>query len=446
MMKPRRLKRMLGSVFTRLLIVTLAAGLAINVTLIVGHLIIRFHTENAFERDLLSNLVLYTEYLVDDLGDPPDQSRAQEIARRTGLVIRFEHPEHAWQTGPLPRFFNLHRAWVHRHTSGMWVGSSRGNHFLRILHGGGELLFIVPRYVRHEEHTLWVVAVMAVLMGLILAGAYFVIRKTLNPLHALKTGVDQVSAGKLAHRIPEAGASELRRLAQAFNDMTRRLDQLLHSKEQLLLDVSHELRSPITRLKVQLEFLKDAETKESLRADVAEMEAMVTTLLESARLRHTAAALNCKPVEMGELIRSLVADVADVKPGVVVGELADVPVVADPEKIKTVLRNLLENALKHTPEDGSEVCVAMTALPDSIEIVVEDKGEGIPAAALPHLFEPFYRPDVSRSRKTGGYGLGLSLCKAIVDAHGGSIEIASTLGESTRVTVTLPRSADSQKL
>ncbi len=445
-MKPRRLKRMFGSVFTRLLIVTVVAGLAINVTLIVGHLIIRFHNENAFERDLLNNLVLYTEYLVDDLGDPPDEGRAQEIARRTGLVIRFEHPEHGWQTGPLPRFFNLHRAHVHRYASGMWVGSSRGNHFLRILHGGGELLFIVPRDGYHGGDNLWVVAVMALLMGLILAGAYRVIRKTLTPLHALKTGVDQVAAGKLDHRIPEVGASELRRLAQAFNDMTRRLDQLLHSKEQLLLDVSHELRSPITRLKVQLEFLKDAETKESLRADVAEMEAMVTTLLESARLRHAAAALNCKPVDMGELIRSLAADVCDVKPGVVVGELADVPVVADPEKIKTVLRNLLENALKHTPEDGSEVCIAMAALPDSIEIVVADKGEGIPAAALPHLFEPFYRPDVSRSRKTGGYGLGLSLCKAIVDAHGGSIEIASTLGEGTRVTVTLPRSADSQKL
>ena len=82
----------------------------------------------------------------------------------------------------------------------------------------------------------------------------------------------------------------------------------------------------------------------------------------------------------------------------------------------------------------------MARRPDRLEILVEDQGEGIPAAALPHLFEPFYRPDVSRSRKTGGYGLGLSLCKAIIDAHGGRIDLISTLGEGTRVTVTLPRS------
>jgi signal transduction histidine kinase len=97
--------------------------------------------------------------------------------------------------------------------------------------------------------------------------------------------------------------------------------------------------------------------------------------------------------------------------------------------------------LKHTPEGAPAVSISTARRPDRLEIFVEDRGEGIPAAALPHLFEPFYRPDVSRSRKTGGYGLGLSLCKAIIDAHGGSIDLVSTLGEGTRVTVTIPRSA-----
>jgi len=439
-MTPRFLKRMLGSVFARLFFTTLAAGMAINVTLLVGHVIIRFHSENAFQR----NLLLYAEYVVDDLGNPPDEARAREIARRTGLVIRFEHAEHAWQTGPLPRFFNPDRAWVRSNADGMWMGSSKGHHFLRIRHGGGDLLFIVPRDSRHGEDVIWVVAAMALIVGLILAGAYLFIRKSLTPLRALKTGVDRVAAGRLDHCIPEAGASEMHDLAQAFNAMTRRLDRLLRSKEQLLLDVSHELRSPVTRMKVQLEFLEDEEERESLRADVAEMETMVTTLLESARLRHPAA-LNRKPVDIGELIQALAADLSDVKPGVVIEEPARVSIMADPEKIKTLLRNLLENALKHSPEDGPAVSVAMAVRPDRVDILVEDKGAGIPADELPRLFEPFYRPDTSRSRKTGGYGLGLSLCKAIVDAHGGSIDLASTLGQGTTVTVSLPRSADSQQ-
>jgi signal transduction histidine kinase len=123
------------------------------------------------------------------------------------------------------------------------------------------------------------------------------------------------------------------------------------------------------------------------------------------------------------------------------GSLESEPIKADPEKIRIVLRNLLDNALKHTPEGGDAVSVSMTPLPAHLEIVVDDRGEGIPASELPHLFEPFYRPDTSRSRKTGGYGLGLSLCKAIVDAHGGSIDLSSTLGEGTRVTVSIPRQA-----
>jgi signal transduction histidine kinase len=433
-MRPRRVKRLFRSVFTRLLIATLAAGLAITFTVIAGFMVIRLHTENNLKR----NLLFYTEYLIDDLGNPPDENRAKEIARRTGMVIRFDHPGHSWQTGPLPRFLNLDRAWIHRDASGVQMGSSKGHHFIRLGHAGGELTFIATRDAHHGEQALWILVVMAAAMGLILGASYFYIRKILNPLHTLKIGVDEVGGGRLEHRIPETGHGELRDLAQAFNSMAGRLSRLLHSKEQLLLDISHELRSPITRLKVQLEFLEDVEARESLRSDLAEMEAMVATLLESARLRHTAAALNLKSVHMGDLIRSLVSEFKDRLPGVALGPLVDESVNLDPDKIRIVLRNLLDNALKHTRDDGQAVSIATLRKPDRIEIVVEDRGEGVPAAALPHLFEPFYRPDVSRSRKTGGYGLGLSLCKAIIDAHGGSIDLASSLDEGTRVTVTLP--------
>ncbi len=434
-MKSRRVKRLFNSVFTRLLVATLAAGLAITFTVIAGFVMIRLHSQGAFER----NLMLYAEYLVDDLGDPPNEIRARSIAQRSGMVIRFDHPDQVWQTGPLPRFFNFKRAWTRHHPSGLTLGNSKGHHFIRMAHGGGELTFLAPRDAHRGELAIWFLVAMAAAMITILGAAYLFIRRTLNPLHTLKAGVDTVGAGKLGHRIPESGPGELRDLAQAFNSMAERLNRLLHSKEQLLLDVSHELRSPITRLKVQLEFLENAEVRESLRGDLAEMEAMVAALLESARMRHTAAALNRKSVHMGELIRSLVSEFKDRLPGVALGRLADEPFNLDPEKIRIVLRNLLDNALKHTPEDGPTVSISMECRSDRLEIVVEDRGEGIPAEAQPHLFEPFFRPDTSRSRKTGGYGLGLSLCKAIVDAHGGSIDLVSILGEGTRVTVSLPR-------
>ena len=434
-MAPQRIKRLFNSVFTRLLLTVLAAGLAITFTVIIGFIIIRFHTESAFER----NLKIYAEYLLDDLGDPPDEARAREIARRTGLVIRFEHPEHGWQTGPIPRFFNLKRAWVHKSLSGMWMGSSKGHHFIRLDHSGGKLLFVARRDTERGEYAIRMLVAMALAMGVILAAAYFYLRKLLGPLRTLKTGVDEVGSGRLDHRIPEDGRNELRDLARAFNTMADRLSQLLRNKEQLLLDVSHELRSPITRLKVQLEFLEDAEARKSLRSDVTEMEAMVTALLEAARMRHAAMALSLEPTNMAKLARFLAANFKDRPPFVQLGPLVEAPVPVDPEKIRMVLRNLLDNALKHTPDDGPAVMLSMKLKTDALEIVVDDQGEGIPASAIPHIFEPFYRPDTSRSRKTGGYGLGLSLCKAIVDAHGGTIDLASTLGKGTRVTVTIPR-------
>ncbi|KPJ75997.1 MAG: hypothetical protein AMJ54_13365 [Deltaproteobacteria bacterium SG8_13] len=220
--------------------------------------------------------------------------------------------------------------------------------------------------------------------------------------------------------------------------MAMRLSDLLDSKERLLLDISHELRSPLTRIKVQLEFLHDEEVREALGADVAEMEAMVSAILEKARLRASATALKLETVEISELIRTVAEEFTERPPGIVCHALEAAEVRADREKMRMVMRNLMDNALKHTPDDGEAVTISTARKPDGIDIVVEDRGEGIPENALPQIFDPFFRADASRSRRTGGYGLGLSLCKAIIDAHKGRIEVASTPGRGTRVAVTLP--------
>jgi len=299
-------------------------------------------------------------------------------------------------------------------------------------------MFIAPREAKDHENAGWILASMAVILFAILTAAYFYIRKVLAPLHPLETGVEALAAGRLDYRVAETGADEFRDLAEAFNTMAKRLSEQLTSKEHLLLDMSHELRSPLTRLKIQLEFVPDGEIREALRADVAEMESMVTAILEEARLRSSSAALNLEKVELTELIRAVTNDFKDRSPGLICRALEPVDVRADREKMRMVLRNLLDNALKHTPEKGDPVAISLVHQKDSVDIVIEDHGEGIPETALPHLFEPFFRSDSSRSRKTGGYGLGLSLCKAVIDAHKGLIDISSVLGKGTRVLITLP--------
>jgi len=433
-MHRRRFKRLFHSVFTKLLVIILAAGIAITLTVILSFSIIRFHNLSQFDR----NLLLYTEYLTQDLGDPPDRTRADDIARRTGLAILFDHPNQPWQVGTVPETLDLDRAWMRSRGKGIWVGRHRRHFLIRLEHGGGDLIFVASRDAQHHENSGWVLSFMAVLLFTVLGVAYLLIRRILKPVRALETGVAALTAGQLDHRVAASGSDEFRDLAEAFNAMVQRLSELLKSKEHLLLDMSHELRSPLTRLKVQLEFLPDSDAREALRADVAEMESMVTAILEEARLRSSAAALNVETVEMNELIQSILEEFRDRPPGINSRNFEPVNIQADRDKIRMMLRNLLENALKHTPEDGEPISLSMVVLADHVEIVVEDHGEGIPESALPHLFEPFFRADSSRSRKTGGYGLGLSLCKAIIDAHNGHIDVSSTPGKGTRVVVRLP--------
>jgi signal transduction histidine kinase len=430
----RRISRLFTSVFTKLLVIILATGAAMTLTVIVGFTFIRLHSITNLHR----NLGLYVEYLKRDLGDPPSYQRAADIAARTGMAIRFEHPGGGWQTAGFPEKLPLERAWTHQRGSGIWMGHIKGRVFVRTAHAGGNLIFITSRWAVEHENAGIVFLAMAAVLAAVLVAAHFFLRRIMNPLRPLKEGVEALGAGRLDHRIPSAGHDEFRDLGDAFNLMAARLSGLLHSKEQLLLDVSHELRTPLTRLKVQLEMVPDPEIRQSLHADAAEMETMITAILEEARLRSTDAALQLQPTDMAGLLKSVAEEFRNRPPGAVCGPLKSATLMVDGDKMRTVLRNLIDNAVKHTPVDGPPVSVSLVPDEAQVAIVVEDHGIGIAAAALPHLFEPFYRADVSRSRKTGGFGLGLSICKAIVDAHHGQIRIHSEPGNGTRVTVTLP--------
>ena len=430
----RRISRLFTSVFTKLLAINLATGMAITITVIVGFAFIRFHSITYLDR----NLGLYAEYLKRDLGDPPDFQRASDIAARTGMAIRFDHPDSGWQTADFPERLPLERSWTRQRGSGIWIGHIRRHTFIRTAHAGGYLIFITSRRAVEHENAGIIFLAMAAALAVILIAAHFFLRRIMKPLRPLKGGVEALGAGHLDHRIPSSGSDEFRDLGDAFNLMAARLSGLIDSKEQLLVDVSHELRTPLTRLKVQLEMVPDQEIRQSLHADVKEMETMITAILEEARMRSTTAALQLQATDMADLLKSVVEEFQNRPPGAVCGPLEPATLLVDGDKMRTVVRNLIDNAVKHTPAAGPPVTVALVPDEAHVAIVVEDRGIGIAAEALPHLFEPFYRADASRSRKTGGFGLGLSICKAVIDAHHGRIRIESEPGKGTRVTVALP--------
>jgi signal transduction histidine kinase len=275
----------------------------------------------------------------------------------------------------------------------------------------------------------------------ILLIAYLSIRWILKPVKWLKDGVQQVSRGNLDHQISLKRSDELRDLAAAFNTMTVRIRDMLHAREQLLLDVSHELRSPVTRMKVALEMMPDSPLKEKVREDLAEMETMVAEILETARSRKTAEAIKIEPIKIGQLIQKVAAEYTNRFPGI---QWRDNPqcleIRGDPEKIKIVVRNILDNAFKYSDSSTKPIDISVKSGKSEVIVQVQDYGIGIPADVLPYIFEPFYRVDKSRARTTGGYGLGLSICKTIMTAHQGKIQIESTLRIGTTVYLFFPSS------
>ena len=426
--KIRGFRRIFSSIFTKLLLILIIAG--IFITLVVWR---SFHSGTLqYQEAFQENVAQYLNYLIQDLGSPPNLEKARQIAQQYSLKIRYESPDITWSTSEsLPSIDQIHlRRW--REFPELQFAYYHGIHLIGLQQGEGIFLFTVD--VGQERDRIrknWILGAL-VCSIIILLGAYFAIRRILKPIRWLKKGVEQVGEGNLRHRVPEKGSAELRGLSNAFNTMAGRIDHMLQSKEQLLLDVSHEFRSPLTRIKVALEFFPDGSTKNGVRDDVDELEKMVSEILETARLDSEYGHLNLQEVNLNQLLQQTLQIFNHQLSKIYVHPIPPTPSLQlDAERITIVLRNILNNALKYSSSSEKPVEVSQNQDNSYVILRIKNHGRGIPQEELPHIFEPFYRVDKSRSKETGGYGLGLHLCQKIMEAHGGRIEVSSTLSEET---------------
>ena len=215
------------------------------------------------------------------------------------------------------------------------------------------------------------------------------------------------------------------------------IQSMLDAKRQLLLAISHELRSPLTRAKVATAMIDDSQQQDSINHDLQEMENLIEEILEAERL-------NTKHNNLIKTDFNIIESIAEIvslyDERLIRTQLPVSPVLihADQTRIKLLLRNLIENAIRHTPDNAAPVNIFLESSQQNLSIILTDHGEGITDEHLPHILEPFYRVDPSRQRETGGYGLGLYLCKVICEAHKGSLNINSLAQQGTTVTITLP--------
>jgi signal transduction histidine kinase len=265
-----------------------------------------------------------------------------------------------------------------------------------------------------EYGWLWAVPLLLLVTGL----AYGGIRRLVAPLRELAAGAEAFGRGDLAHRVPIRHRDEIGDLAHRFNQMAQDIQAMLDGKRALLLAISHELRSPLTRARLHAELVDEGASKAALLDELAQMRELISALLESERLGSGHRALQVGDCDLGALARE------QDQPGVTLSIDPDLPVLQlDRMRVQLLLRNLVHNALRHNDAAIGPVRVSVERDGDGARLTVRDHGPGVPPEALAQLGQPFFRPDEARARSEGGVGLGLSLCRLVAEAHGSRLEL-----------------------
>jgi signal transduction histidine kinase len=365
----------------------------------------------------------YVDRLAAEIGSPPDAARAAAIAARLPLTVRIDGPTLQYDSHPGRR----HDADAAEADDPFGEPADQrgpaGWSMQRQSADGHRIRFglAAPAADARPRGVAWG-ALAALLLITLLAYAY--VRHLLKPLDAIGQGAARFGAGDFGQPIAARRDDELGELAGRVNAMASSLKDRLDAKRALLLAISHELRSPLTRARLNAELVAEGEHRDALLRDLAEMRDLITDLLESERLATGHDALQTEPADLAALVR----EVAD---GVAQGRALNLrldeqlgPQRVDPTRLKLLARNLIDNALRHggQADAAPEVRLARGA-GDTIELSVRDHGPGVAAEHLPHLAEPFYRTDAARTRAAGGVGLGLTLCRLVAQAHGGELRI-----------------------
>jgi signal transduction histidine kinase len=482
----RRWRGVLLPLGARLVGLFVVLAVAVSVTFVFGMHAVQHEGWRGYVHPLMSN---YADMLVAEIGMPPDIERARALATRLPLHIRIEGPTVNWDSADEPRpprpamppppfrppfpprgssgAFAPHPVVSlpnggqpiplilpeRRHPPAMASAPGAGpapgpgprpmpHHLLPRATELDPAAFHIVRYLA-DGHRIWIgladmlppdglehVGWITLAMLLLLTGiAYAVVRHMLRPIQALRAGAIRYGQGDFSQPIEPRNRDELGDLAVEMNGMAARLHRMLDAKRQLLLSISHELRSPLARARINAELIDESTERTALLRDLGEIRDLITDLLESERLADMRAgghaALQAEPTDLGDLVRRQCQP--QEQAGLARLDVAEgLPVLLlDRVRVRLLLRNLLDNALRHGTGAADVPLVQVRASADarSVSLILRDHGPGMDESQLQHAGDAFYRADAARQRSTGGVGLGLYLCRLIVEAHGGRLEL-----------------------
>ena len=403
-------------------------------------------------RGLISgHLSLHVHYVREDIGNPPRIDRAIAITKSVPVDIRIAGPDLDWASDPefpqlselefgqSPRFSDDPSAWVDE-LLGVEFAAQKDHRFLKMRNGDYDIVVSTPRISDvYEGPNLMNLIIVMGLSFLLLA--YAAVTWLFRPIRSIRSGAAQIGQGNFNYRISNIRHDQLGDLATDINNLAGDVEMMLDAKRALLLGISHELRTPLSRMRLALEFLENNDDKESLRSEIVEMEKIIATLLEAEHLNTRHAQLARRSVNIGELINELLENFFSRERERIHVLKPTEPVIAsiDEGRVMLVLKNLLSNALRYSKASDGPVNLYVDASPAELVFRVEDHGPGIPEQEARHIGEPFFRGDPSRSRTSGGTGLGLYLANLVAVAHGGTLRLLDSGGEGACFEVRLPR-------
>lgn len=297
---------------------------------------------------------------------------------------------------------------------------------------GGQVAYRVPAPLPGQPLPRGIFVQLAILTLVLAVVLFLMARGITRPLSALASSAEAMSRGETTPPLPETGASELKDATRAFNTMHERLQRYMNSRNSLLAAISHDLRTPLTRLRLRSEKIHDPELRERFQHDVDEMNDMLKATLDLFRGMNDDEPM--QPVDIMALLRSICVEFAEMGSDIPLSGSAVGVIEAKQTALKRCITNLVANAIAYGGSAAIEVCDG-----DTLEIRVIDQGPGIPEAQLEKVLEPFYRLDSSRNPETGGSGLGLSIARDIAQAHGGSLNLENGDPKGLVAVLSLPR-------
>lgn len=310
-------------------------------------------------------------------------------------------------------------------------------------------LFVVVYFLASQEISqismtahYFLIGFLFFLLIFALYSTYHVLKKYITPLKGLTHAALEVSEGNFDVKVPVQGNDELGELSQTFNIMALEIQEMMNAREKMLRDVSHELKTPLTRLKLAIEMLDNKTAKESMAEDVQELEDLVNEILEAEKLRKGIITGEFKNADVISTIRKAVKSFDKSKPQVI---LKNMPVLFElnyeEKAVQKALKNLIQNAIKFSGPKSSPIEVSAGQEADRFVIRVKDDGIGIPDEELSLVFKTFYQIEKSRTKapgKTGGYGLGLSLVQKVMEAHKGEVKLKNNHDGGLVATLSFP--------